>query len=325
MYQHYRQLIRKGITNPSKVPGYGIRKLRTGVYKANNRLFELKYGDGEKLREKEWDNLIILDACRYDSFEEVNSQNIVGGELNSCISLGSHSREFMEENFHGEEFHDTVYVTTNPFAERIPQGAFYTVNFLFDEWDADVGTVRPQAVAEAGVEAHNQHPDKKLIVHFIQPHAPFLGPTAERVRSEFDVKGYDVHLERDIEDRRTGVSWKSLVRDGKITKTAFREAYHETLEIALHHVADLARDLDGKTVITADHGEMLFERVTPLTRREPHHPYNLHTEQLCVVPWHELPCESRREVSSDPPLGREQADESVVGQRLEALGYKNIA
>ncbi|MDL0145393.1 hypothetical protein, partial [Halobacterium salinarum] len=226
-------------------------------------------------------------------------------------------------NFYGEKLHNTVYVTTNPFAEKIPDGTFHSINFLLDEWDRSLGTVPPQRVVNTGIEAHNQFPNKRIIVHFIQPHAPFLGPTAEKIKSEFNIKGYDIHLERDNEDQRTGVSWQSLVRDGKITKDEFCKAYQETLEITLKQVSDLVDGLDGKSVLTADHGEMLFERVTPLTRREAHHPYNTHTEQLCIVPWHEPPYDNRRVIKSEAPLDRDEVHDAVVNDRLEALGYKD--
>lgn len=59
----------------------------------------------------DWDTLVILDACRYDMFEEINETE---GELEHRYSRGSCTPDFIRENFPEGEFHDTVYVTANP-------------------------------------------------------------------------------------------------------------------------------------------------------------------------------------------------------------------
>lgn len=46
------------------------------------------------------------------------------------------------------------------------------------------------------------------------------------------------------------------------------------------------------------------------------------TRELCLVPWLELDADDRREVKADEPIGFEQLENSVVEDRLEALGYK---
>jgi len=51
-------------------------------------------------------------------------------------------------------------------------------------------------------------------------------------------------------------------------------------------------------------------------------PYDA-SEEKCIVPWHEVPYDQRREVKSDTPLETENIDKTVVNDRLEALGYKD--
>jgi hypothetical protein len=316
------KLFFKPLSNPLKAYNYTRQKFRRLAYSANNIYFKKKNARGEKICNKDWDNLVILDACRYDYFVEVNSDDMIPGELSKYVSRGSHSREFIEENFHNEELHDTVYITTNPYANNIPEDVFYKVELLIHEWDETSGTVPPEAVVKSAIRAHDDHPNKRLIIHFIQPHAPFLGPTANRIRGEFSIKGYDINLERDVDDRRTGVSWKSLVKNNKITKETFRNSYKETLEVTLPEIKRLLSELNGKSVITSDHGEMLFERVTPITHPEPHHPYNVHTKQLCFVPWHEVPYHSRRTVKSETPLESADIEQAKIDEILRSLGYK---
>jgi hypothetical protein len=51
---------------------------------------------GSSVTEEEWDNLIILDGCRYDLFESVNS---ISGDLESRTSAGTESAQFLRKNY----------------------------------------------------------------------------------------------------------------------------------------------------------------------------------------------------------------------------------
>ena len=64
--------------------------------------FLLKYGRGKDVVDADWDNLIILDAYRYDDFESVNN---LDGELQQIVSKGSDSPMFMEKTFSGRTLH----------------------------------------------------------------------------------------------------------------------------------------------------------------------------------------------------------------------------
>lgn len=100
----------------------------------------------------------------------------------------------------------------------------------------------------------------------------------------------------------------------------------------------LAEELPGKTVITADHGNLFGERATPFPIPVYFHPSNVRISSLTEVPWFILPyAEWKTIVRSDekttttqptentttqPSDGTTQtADESVVEDRLSALGY----
>ncbi|WP_152419375.1 hypothetical protein [Halobiforma nitratireducens] len=84
--------------------------------RTQKKLFINEHGTGVDVMDKDWDNLILLDACRHDVFKEVND---ISGDLQSVVSKGSTSYEFMKENFSGKELHDTVYVTGNGNTEKI--------------------------------------------------------------------------------------------------------------------------------------------------------------------------------------------------------------
>ncbi|MDB2270856.1 hypothetical protein PM032_07450 [Halorubrum ezzemoulense] len=282
----------------------------------NNFLFSLRHGRGTRVMAEDWDNLLILDACRYDMF---SNRIDIDGELESRISLGSTSEEFMEKNFDEKQFHDTVYVNANPFIPRLnlDDGTFHAVVNCLNDWDTELQTVRPEIVAERAREASEQYPNKRLIVHFMQPHAPFIG---ERGRKMI---GGGWTMDHDVE-KEPGV-WDQL-RDGRdISLNTVWEAYNENLDLVLEEVKPLLTDLDGKSVITADHGNLVGERLRPIpTRRKYGHPYGVHTEELVKVPWFIMDGSNRKEISADSPV--KSNDESVSDEkledRLEALGYR---
>ena len=136
-----------------------------------NKYWERKYPRKKivSVMEEDWDNLIILDACRYDTFKEVY------GECDYRYSKGSSTIEFLRKNFFGMRFLNTVYVTANPFVNRFSQSFYKVISVWKDGWNYDLGTVLPDVMVEYALEAENQYPDKRLIIHFIQPHYPYIG------------------------------------------------------------------------------------------------------------------------------------------------------
>lgn len=143
-------------------------------------MFDLEHDGGIYVMEEDWDNLILLDACRDDYFQESTSFD---GEYTSKVSRAHESWGFMQENFVDEALHDTVYVTANPYSERLNQDTFYKVETVLDRWNSDTGTVLPEDVTEVALNAHDRYPNKRLIIHYTQPHTPHLGETAQKYDS----------------------------------------------------------------------------------------------------------------------------------------------
>jgi len=268
---------------------------------------------GTHVVKEDWDNLLILDACRYDMFEE---QNFIAGDLERRRSLGSESWEFLDENFVGGEFHDTVYITANPHTTKLPDGTFHAViNLLDDGWDPEQRTVLPETVVTATRRAAERFPEKRLIVHFMQPHFPFIGDSGRRL----DHGGIEGSATENGDSKRH--VWGAL-RHGRISKTDVRKAYCENLDVVLPHVDALLDSLSGKSIITSDHGNLLGERIGPLPVRGYGHPRGLDTPALRTVPWLVVDGSDRRSVVAEPPVGDRNPDDRTVEQRLEALGYQ---
>lgn len=267
--------------------------------------------DGIAVMDEDWDTLLILDACRYDVFERVNK---LPGTLRCRVSKASESWQFMRRNFAGRTLHNTVYVTANPNAEQLPDGTFHFVDKLYaDHWDEEAGVARPEAVAEIARETAEAYPQKRLIVHFMQPHAPYLGPHGRTVE-------HNTTQDPNEEVRAVWANIRYGLTDTTIADV--RRAYVENLELVLEHVAALHDALDGKTVVTADHGELLGDRLRPIPVRGYGHPPDLRVPALVRVPWLELPSESRRDIRSAPPHSAEaDLDQATLERRLADLGY----
>lgn len=295
------------------------KALRYAPIEVNNAFYRLRQDSPTKVMEEDWDTLLILDACRYDMFEEAND---LEGKLEHRISLGSTSEEFLERNFDGKEYFDTVYVNANPYVPYLDldEGTFHEVVNLLDEWDEGLQTVHPETVVEAAIEAHHRYPNKRLIVHFMQPHAPFIGPKGRHD----ETKGWDPNREDPSLQGET--VWQHLRNEKSVRSDELNqvwEAYKENLEVVLEHVEELLPRLDGDTVITSDHGNLVGERLYPIPSKQRFgHPLGVYHPGLVRVPWFRIDGENSRLIRDDAPKSEESADREVTEERLRALGYK---
>ena len=108
------------------------------------------------------DNLIILDGCRYDIFEELNT---LKGRLEWRISKGSCTRDFLLENFQKyskpKKLQEVVYVTANPIVNLHFGGKFYRIYSTLDYgWDERLCTVLPENVLRDALFARADNPEK---------------------------------------------------------------------------------------------------------------------------------------------------------------------
>ncbi|WP_157971729.1 alkaline phosphatase family protein [Halorussus litoreus] len=264
--------------------------------------------DGMDIFAEDWDNLVILDACRYDTFADVAAGQL-SGTLSSRISRGSSTSEFVRGNFAGKRAHDTVYASANSWYARlrdeIGASVFKFVELNGEKYrDPGTQTFHPEPVTEDAKAVHDEYPDKRLIVHYVQPHTPFMGPTARQFFTQYGQ-----------------ATLSQLAKKPDITTARIRRAYEETLDVALPHVAELVEHVEGKTVVTADHGELLGERHWPIpVRGYGHHP-GIYHEELVRVPWLQIPTDERKSVTSETPE-RDEFEVDEVDDRLRDLGYK---
>jgi hypothetical protein len=99
--------------------------------------------------------------------------------------------------------------------------------------------------------------------------------------------------------------------------------YIDNLKYVLEHAESLFESIQGKIVVTADHGNYVGERASPIPIREYGHPRGLYDRVLVQIPWLEFTRGGRREISTgaaNEPTS--VTDTDVISQRLENLGYK---
>lgn len=308
---------------------YSLKDLRTALQHPRsfprefNRLYHTRLRRWEYNRaapnifEKDWDNLLILDACRYDAFERVYGEFDLPGNLGWELSRGSSTMEFMKGNINGTDLTDTVYVTGTTMLYRnsvLDSHVKHNLHDVVDVWEeaieVDEWGIRPDRMANEARAAAEQYPNKRLVVHFIQPHIPFIG---EFGRERFG----------DVE----GSLWRKQRRgDLGADDADLWRAYMENLRMVVPAVADLLGDLPGKSVVSADHGQLIGERQRPLPFRDYGHPTGIYRDELVKVPWLEYDGGHRKRVEAGDSntkydeKNRDDLDDKAE-EHLRNLGY----
>ena len=275
---------------------------------------------GTNIFTRNWDVLIILDACRVDAIQEVADEYDFISTVDSIWSVGSTSFEWLPLTFqkrHINEIRTTAYISGNPYLtpvfrekkdppadQPIPFGPTdYNVvdpeDFLvLDEVrkygvDDEEKCVLPRTMTDRAVDVSRSLNPDRLIVHYMQPHEPHIG----------DEKG----LGRNV---------FVPLRKGQITKHEAWESYLENLRVVLDELELLLSNIDAeKVVISADHGEAFGE-------------FGFYAHQIgCPlpgvrkVPWIETTATDEDTYTPEIEPGDKQVGENDLQEHLADLGY----
>lgn len=249
-----------------------------------------------KIIEENWDYLVVLDACRFDYFRSIY-KDFLTGHLKKVVSTGTETREWLRNTF-TSYYDDIVYVSANPYVNSYGfsfEGFKATDHFrkiidVWDRsWDEDWGTVLPHKVNKATLQINENFSSKRLIIHYMQPHAPYLcldkdlmgiGKKDETDKETDKGKSFlknktknifNVFYSRFEKLFGRGSAWKiretlNLPPIGPIDATlrevglkGLKKAYRKNLTIVMKSVKELCGEFTGKIIITSDHGELLGE------------------------------------------------------------------
>lgn len=238
------------------------------------------------IHESDWNVLIILDACRYDYFKEFYDEYFEGN-LKKVFSSGGNTGEWLINTFMGKNC-DFIYVSGNPhinsrgietWRDFDATECFRKVLDAWDEgYDEDKGTIMPGHVREVAKITRIRNPHSKMLVHFNQPHEPYLSVDSHVKTDDTSIHGargnrvkkYLGVLRRFVKNSPLGkletvrnifgIRDKRNLLESLCERGELREAYAKNLVIVLKEVKRLLKEWENEKVfISADHGELLGE------------------------------------------------------------------
>jgi len=228
-----------------------------------------RYPIGTNIYERDWDALLVLDACRVDALEAVADEFDFITDIGSIWSRGSTSQEWMAQTFTGEwrdEIADTIYLVGNGFAKQtfeeggrpilefnplsfpafdvVDAADFKLLKGIWNAHDDRLGNVPPRYVTDRAIDLGRNESAERLIVHYNQPHTPYLADA--------------------IDNDNTPSSLESdpfpPLRCGELSREKAWAMYLDNLRLVLGEVELLLENLNAeRVVITADHGEAFGE------------------------------------------------------------------
>lgn len=278
---------------------------------------------GTNIFDRDWDLLLVMDACRVDAMREVAPEYDFIDNVDAIWSVGSSSHEWITQTFHqrhADKINNTAHISTNPFAprtfvdgrtppykSRVDFGSFawdpvsveqfaYFEQISLDKTSYS-GTLPPNVLTDRVIDVGRDREYDRTVAHYFQPHVPFLSrpddPTEEPI---FAIEKPYHEYER-----------------GEMTYEELWDAYLENLRVGLDSVGVLLENFDAeKVVITADHGQLIGE--FGLTG----HPPGIPHPALKRVPWVETSASDDR--TYEPDSERSELDTDTE-QRLKNLGY----
>jgi len=241
--------------------------------------------DEINLLEEEWDILIILDACRYDTFEEVYKKILKRkGELKKAKTFSNGTKEWMDGNIKGMDCSDIIYI--DPiimFDMWLPNNTFFEVDRVWKYgWNYYYGTILPRQMTDSALKQMKKHPNKRIIVHYHQPHPPFLDPAFRKIVKNIVTPELVINImSGKVENKTNDLSnciqrqmmrvlgseraWKCMIKLGiephgmgytykYLGMDKIIEAYKQNMMMALNSINRIISKSNGsKIVISSDH------------------------------------------------------------------------
>ena len=281
---------------------------------------------GTNIFERDWDLLVVLDACRPDALREVAPEYEFVDEVDTIWSVGSATREWVANTYtrrYERTISETAIVSGNATVkyalERGNTALESRTVDRFTDWDMVdpetplcidsvwnytppdpwSGLVLPGVVTARAVDLGRTLDPERLVAHYMSPHMPY------RARAIRENRPLEPH-ERN--------PWESL-RSGTPREVVW-EAYLDETRWVLDHVGALLDNYDAEQVIiTADHGELFGEQGLYAHPMVPH-------PRLRRVPWVETTAidTGEYEYQITPPEDQ-RIDDDDVTDRLANLGY----
>ena len=335
------KLIFRGLKNPIGAVKYIIKNLKIVIFS------RVKFG--HNIFQDNWDVLIILDACRVDALEYVQSEYEFLDNITSVTSLGSHSAEFMLQTFSQKNkdiINQVGLISANPFskvifeynlnasessvdtslrtAERLKKfGSWDTVSkddfaFIDYAWEYmglgnNNSLIKSSEISASDVPEYITPPETVTNLAINKS----LTTDCNRLILHY-WQPHTPYLHSAIVESR-GLSEiekrpRMSIKEQKADFDAVYDLYLDELRWALDNISTLLKSIDAdKVVITADHGEAFGEFGTY------GHPIFSWVPQVKKVPRVETRAKKANHRSHDmPPKNDNPANPTEL---LNRLGY----
>lgn len=320
--RRYRELAARARADPDRAVSKlrGLAGATPAELHARRRTAGLR-GQGDRLDELRANDeflLVVLDACRYDVFEDVAPEYLAFERLEAVRSEGRNTFEYVSLCW-PDTYEDVEYVSAATPVNSDPRGDYdeEALRELYggyvpsehlpnvrdvwrESWDESIGITPPEAVTEAALESDAG----RVVAHYFQPHAPFVGRQPLLGHTE----GADA---RPNEGEPVDVPVWQRVESGDVSRERLRTVYESNLRRALRSVRRLVEETDlGPVAVVGDHGEALGEYGSFGHDPTFDHPH------VRTVPWAVVDG-----VRAYPDGGATDSAGGNVRSRLEDLGY----
>lgn len=243
---------------------------------------------GTNVFDRDWDLLVILDACRVDALRTVSESVPWLDDVQSIRSVGSMTPEWMLNTFtenRQEVVGETALVSGNIWSQRIFEDRIHehrdhdheALLRGYPDWTPvsaeDFGYLEqvypfteevlrlhpegqiPHIVTDRAIAVGRERSFDRMIVHYGMPHLPFIADALDWTPGEHSVEelmtGLGVVRELKSEEK----SYDPAKR-GDVSVEMVRKAYLRNLRLVLEYVEILLDNVDAeKAIISADHGE----------------------------------------------------------------------
>jgi hypothetical protein len=281
---------------------------------------EPRFNYGIAYLERDWDHLVILDACRYDLFTEFAPRHPVFEsftDVTPVCSNASSTPMWLTRNFGDSEasrLERLNYISATPWITDIDTTKLADVRNTWEySQDPEAHVPRPEAVTDAAIESYRNDPSRDSVIHYVQPHAPFLHCPG-KYGSRGDGDGGTLNV------------WREL-RSGRYDPEEVWQDYGQNLLTVLNEVEILVENLGGDIVVSSDHGNAFGE--FGIYGHPPHAPL----PSIRRVPWAKTTGKATDsyEVRGKAAMSTESVQEDPNGdtgdgrdreEQLQALGYK---
>ena len=303
----------------------------------------------ELIHKTNWKYLIILDACRYDYFKMCYKKFFDKNyTLIKVYSPGTWTFDWLRKTW-TNKYDDIIYISANPFVSNKAtikgfcggNHFFYVVDVWKECWNDNIGTVHPKDLTEISIKYINNYPEKRFVIHYLQPHAPFIEfDDIKKILNSVGVSKRNLlyHIKElfplnvrrkvgllilkhfghklygflfNLLNGKENTYHQLIVRYYGID--TLREYYQKNLELALKYVKYLAEHIKDNFIITSDHGELLGEYGIFA------HPDIVYDEEIQLsVPWL---CKGSATYIQKGISSKDEEDEELIKKRLKDLGY----